>query len=282
MTAILYVFAPIYAEQISHGGPDATLATRAIAPAMLFFPLIAIMRGYFQGRQNMMPNGISQVVEQIFRLDNLDWTCIYFIEYFSLGWGVAGASFGGVMGGIAALAVMLYYAIKLKRRDVQSNITAEQIAAGSIAIASNHIQPVRYSEIYRSLLKLSIPIVIFSVTVTLVYAIDTSIIIPLLEGAIGRSEALGLVGIIGGRAQSLAGIPIILAIALSQSVVPIISAAYSRKDLKQVGHQTTRVLQLSILSGLPAVLVIAIAARPLDFFMFGHEDTAFGMSHGPP
>ena len=68
MTVLLYVFAPIYAENISHGGPDATLATRAIAPAMLFFPLIAIMRGYFQGRQHMMPNGISQVVEQIFRL----------------------------------------------------------------------------------------------------------------------------------------------------------------------------------------------------------------------
>ncbi len=279
MTAILYVFAPIYAEQISHGGPDATLATRAIAPAMLFFPLIAIMRGYFQGRQNMMPNGISQVVEQVFRLVTSIGLAFILLNI-SLGWGVAGASFGGVMGGIAALAVMLYYAFKLKRRDAQSNIAAEQIAAGSTQSPQSHT-PVRYSEIYRSLLKLSIPIVIFSVTVTLVYAIDTSIIIPLLEGTIGRSEALGLVGIIGGRAQSLAGIPIILAIALSQSVVPIISAAYSRKDLKQVGHQTTRVLQLSILSGLPAVLVIAIAARPLDFFMFGHEDTAFGMSHGP-
>jgi stage V sporulation protein B len=279
MTVLLYVFAPIYAEQISHGGPDATLATRAIAPAMLFFPLIAIMRGYFQGRQNMMPNGISQVVEQIFRLATSIGLAFILLNI-SLGWGVAGASFGGVMGGIAALAVMLYYALKLKRRDAQSSIAAEQIAAGSTQSPLTQA-PARYSEIYRSLLKLSIPIVIFSVTVTLVYAIDTSIIIPLLEGTIGRSEALGLVGIIGGRAQSLAGIPIILAIALSQSVVPIISAAYSRKDLKQVGHQTTRVLQLSILSGLPAVLVIAIAARPLDFFMFGHEDTAFGMSHGP-
>ncbi|NRF93186.1 polysaccharide biosynthesis protein [Paenibacillus frigoriresistens] len=279
MTVLLYVFAPIYAEQISHGGPDATLATRAIAPAMLFFPLIAIMRGYFQGRQNMMPNGISQVVEQVFRLATSIGLAFILLNI-SLGWGVAGASFGGVMGGIAALAVMLYYALKLKRRDAQSNIAAEQIAAGSTQSPLTQA-PARYSEIYRSLLKLSIPIVIFSVTVTLVYAIDTSIIIPLLEGTIGRSEALGLVGIIGGRAQSLAGIPIILAIALSQSVVPIISAAYSRKDLKQVGHQTTRVLQLSILSGLPAVLVIAIAARPLDYFMFGHEDTAFGMSHGP-
>ncbi|MDF2646402.1 MAG: polysaccharide biosynthesis protein [Paenibacillus sp.] len=279
MTALLYVFAPIYAEHISQGGPDATLATRAIAPAMLFFPLIAIMRGYFQGRQNMMPNGISQVVEQIFRLVTSIGLAFILLNI-SLGWGVAGASFGGVMGGIAALAVMLYYALKLKRRDAQSNIAAEQIAAGS-AQSQQSYTPVRYREIYRSILKLSIPIVIFSVTVTLVYAIDTSIIIPLLEGTIGRREALGLVGIIGGRAQSLAGIPIILAIALSQSVVPIISAAYSRKDMSQVGHHTTRVLQLSILSGLPAVLVIAIAARPLDFFMFGHEDTAFGMSHGP-
>ncbi|MEW9700679.1 oligosaccharide flippase family protein [Paenibacillus sp. SI8] len=275
MTILLYVFAPLYAETISHGGPDATLATRAIAPAMLFFPLIAIMRGYFQGRRNMMPNGISQVVEQIFRLI-VSIALAYFLLNVSLGWGVAGASFGGVIGGIAALAVMVYYALKLKRRDVS---TAQEIAATGTADAKQELAS--YRSIYRSLLTLSIPIVVFSVTVTLVYLIDTSIIIRLLEGKIGAIEANGLVGIIGGRAQSLAGIPIILAVALSQSVVPIISGAYSRKEMKQVGNQTTRVLQLAILSGLPAVLAIGIAARPLDFFLFGHEDTAYGMSHGP-
>ncbi|RTE08833.1 putative polysaccharide biosynthesis protein [Paenibacillus whitsoniae] len=285
MTVLLYGFAPIYAENISHGGPDATLATRAIAPAMLVFPLIAIMRGYFQGRQNMMPNGISQVVEQIFRLIT-SIALAYFLLNISLGWGVAGASFGGVIGGLAALAVMLYYAMKQKRRDALvaptsvMKETAEQMSAAKadMPIAGGAL---RYRDIYRSLLKLSIPIVVFSVTVTLVYAIDTSIIIPLLEGSIGRNEALGLVGILGGRAQSLAGLPIILAVALSQSVVPIISAAYSRKDYQQVGKQTSRVLQLAILSGLPAVLMIAVAARPLDFFLFGHEDTVYGISHGP-
>ncbi|NOU63368.1 oligosaccharide flippase family protein [Paenibacillus sp. LMG 31461] len=286
MTVLLYVFAPIYAENISHGGPDATLATRAIAPAMLFFPLIAIMRGYFQGRQHMMPNGISQVVEQIFRLIT-SILLAYFLLNISLGWGVAGASFGGVVGGVAALAVMLYYAMKLKRNDAQTRQSigaVSQAAAEQIGATGTGDQPAemfRYRDIYRSLLKLSIPIVVFSVTVTLVYAIDTSMIIPLLEDKIGAAEALGLVGIIGGRAQSLAGIPIILAIALSQSVVPIISAAYSRKDLKQVGQQTTRVLQLAILSGLPAVLMISIAARPIDFFVFGYEDSAYGIAHGP-
>ncbi|WNR45623.1 putative polysaccharide biosynthesis protein [Paenibacillus roseipurpureus] len=284
MTVLLYVFAPIYAESISKGGHDATLATRAIAPAMLFFPLIAIMRGYFQGRQHMMPNGISQVVEQVFRLIT-SIALAFFLLDISLGWGVAGASFGGVIGGAAALAVMLYYAVKLKRQDAQllksavSQVASEQMSASRSE--DGPVELLRYRDIYRSLFKLSIPIVVFSVTVTLVYLIDTSMIIPLLQDAVGTSEASRLVGILGGRAQSLAGIPIILAIALSQSVVPIISAAYSRKDLKQVGQQTTRVLQLAILSGLPAVLVISIAARPLDWFLFGYEDSAYGIAHGP-
>ncbi|WP_311198758.1 oligosaccharide flippase family protein [Paenibacillus hexagrammi] len=228
MTLLLYIGAPLYAETISHGGPDATLATRAIAPAMLMFPLIAIMRGYFQGRQNMMPNGISQVVEQIFRLIT-SIVLAYFLLKVSLGWAVAGASFGGVAGGAAALVVMIYFTVKLKKRDAAaSKLAREQTAAAQSGPASTGAMP-RYRDIYRGLFKLSIPIVVFSMMVPLVYLIDTSIITPLLEGAIGHKEALGLVGIMGARAQSLAGIPIILAIALSQSVVPIISAAYSKR-----------------------------------------------------
>ncbi|WP_311198757.1 polysaccharide biosynthesis C-terminal domain-containing protein [Paenibacillus hexagrammi] len=51
--------------------------------------------------------------------------------------------------------------------------------------------------------------------------------------------------------------------------------------MKQVSHQTSRVLQLAILSGLPAVLVISIAARPLDLMLFGYEDSTYGLAHGP-
>jgi stage V sporulation protein B len=286
MAVLLYVFAPWYAQDFS-GDPGAVLATRAIAPALLFFPLIAIMRGYFQGRQNMMPNGISQVVEQIFRLLTAVGLAFLLLNV-SLEWAVAGASFGGVTGGIAAFAVMAYYARKLRRTENRSNpaaalATAQEIAA-SKANAVNGADSggeLGYKQIYVNLLKLAIPIVIFSITVSLIYNIDSSTIIPLLKGKFGAEGALELVGILGGRAQSLAGIPIILAIALSQSVVPIISAAFSRKELKQVGHQTSRVLQLAILSGLPMVLMIAVAARPLDGFIFGYEDSSYGIQNGP-
>jgi stage V sporulation protein B len=283
MAILLYGLAPYYAEYLS-GDPQATLATRAIAPALLFFPIIAIMRGYFQGRQRMMPNGISQVIEQVFRLLTAVGLAFLLLSV-SMEWAVAGASFGGVAGGVAALGVMAYYAFKLKREDLKVTPQASEAAIGQIAATglgeSVPTNSLGYKQIYGSLLKLAIPIVIFSVTVSFIYNIDSSTIIPLLKKQFDYGQALELIGILGGRAQSLAGLPIILAIALSQSVVPIISSAYSRKEMKQVGHQTSRVLQLAILSGLPMVLWISLAARPLDGFIFGYEDSVFGVQNGP-
>ncbi|MCZ8517491.1 polysaccharide biosynthesis protein [Paenibacillus filicis] len=255
MTAFLYALAP-FSARIA-GLPEATGAIRALAPALLLFPLIAIMRGYFQGRQNMLPNGLSQIIEQIFRV-----AASVLFAYLLLGrgleWAAAGASFGGVAGSIAAVAVMLFYARKLRRSEAQRTL------------AEPGSEVLTYRTIYRQLFGLSIPIVIFSVTVTLIYTIDSMLVTPLLQGTVGRDQATELLGILSGRAQSLAGIPIILAVALSQSIVPIISAAYSKKDLPQVAGQTSRVLQLAILSGLPAVLVICVAARPINGFIFGN------------
>jgi len=257
MAVILYAAAPYYAERIIN--PQAALPIRALAPALLLFPLIAIMRGYFQGRRMMMPNGLSQIIEQIFRVVT-SVLLAYVLLGHSLDWAVAGASFGGVMGSVAAAAVMVYYAAKLRRGD----------RSEAVASAPEPPSTLPFKTIYAQLFKLSIPIVIFSMTVTLIYTIDSSIVTLLLRDQVGEQNAREILGILVGRAQSLAGIPIILAVALSQSVVPIISSAYSQKDMKQVSDQTGKVLQLSILSGLPMVLVICLAAGPINAFIFGN------------
>lgn len=272
MSALLYALAPLYLTWTDNP-PEALLAIRAIAPALLMFPLIAIMRGYFQGRQHMMPNGISQIVEQIFRVA-VSVLLAYVLLAFGLEWAIAGASFGGVAGGLAAAGVMLYFARRFAAadRDERAAYAASHKAKGQAAVGEADAgAPLAYGSIYKQMFKLSVPIVIFSMTVTLVYAIDSSIVIQLLKGALGEGGATEILGILGGRAQSLAGIPIILAVALSQSVVPIISSAHSVGDLKQVGAQTGKVLQLSLLTGLPMVLVICAAARPINSFIFANK-----------
>jgi stage V sporulation protein B len=265
MTAILIVFAPYYANNVAKD-PDAVMSIRALAPALLLFPLIAMMRGYFQGRQMMMPNGLSQIIEQIARLITAVGLAYLFL---TIGWGdvwaIAGASFGGVMGSIGAVAVLIWYFVRLRRSDERDGI-AEAGRKGRAAADTRSI-----GSIYATIFKVSVPIVLFSMTVPLIYFIDSSTVISLLQGQIGADQAKEILGILTGRAQSLAGIPIILAIALSQSIVPIVAAAYARKDMDTVRQQATKALQLSIITGLPVVLAIAIAARPVNAALFPME-----------
>jgi len=276
-SVVLYALSDWYAGTYSED-PKAILATRAIAPALLLFPLIAVMRGYFQGRQRMMPNGVSQVVEQIFRLIVAVSLAFLFLPI-SDEWAIAGASFGGVAGGVAALGVMIYYLLKLRKEDRR-----EKGKGNRAPVADDTVKlPVLNGTgmILKHLMRLSVPIVIFSITVTLIYLIDSSSVVPFLKGQFGYEGASELNGILTGRAQALAGLPIILAIALSQSVVPLISSTYSQGNMTEVSRHTAKVLRLALLSGLPMVLIIAIGARPIDGFVLGYEATEYAYNNGP-
>ncbi|WP_193556236.1 putative polysaccharide biosynthesis protein [Paenibacillus ginsengarvi] len=265
MTVLLIVLAPAY-ETISKV-PATALSIRALAPALLLFPVIAIMRGYFQGRQRMAPNGLSQIVEQLLRIVVAVGLAYLLLQ---IGWGhdwaVAGASFGGVAGSVGAVLVMLYYGMKLKREDRRSGETGNRTPVARMS----------YGDIFRKLFKVSVPIVLFSLAVPLINAIDTTITVGLLETDIGHAAAVDALGILGGRAQSLAGIPIILAIALSQSTVPVISSAFAKKDMATVNAQASKALYISVITGLPLVLAICAAARPINIFMFG-DDSGTGI-----
>ena len=48
--------------------PGAYNAMLAIAPALIFVPLMSSYRGYFQGRKEMSKIAISQISEQLFRV----------------------------------------------------------------------------------------------------------------------------------------------------------------------------------------------------------------------
>lgn len=260
MTVLLFAAAPLY-ERLSDV-PAASLATRALAPALLLFPLIAIMRGYFQGRQRMAPNGMSQIVEQIVRVVGAIGFAYLLLQ---LGWGhdwaVAGASFGGVVGSVGAVLVMLYYNYKLRREDGRSGNIGNRTPSATMG----------YADILRRLFRISVPIVLFSLAVPLVNWIDTTIAVGLLQPDLTYEAAVEALGVLGGRAQSLAGIPIILAVALSQSTVPVISAAFAKKDTATVNAQASKALYISVITGLPMVLAICAAARPINVFMFGDE-----------
>ncbi|ANE45054.1 membrane protein [Paenibacillus swuensis] len=260
ITVGLFFYAPFHARYISKL-PEATAAIRALAPALFFFPVIAMMRGYFQGRQMMMAGGVSQIVEQILRVG----TAVLFAFFlFNANYAdpvvAAGASFGGVAGSLGALGVMLYYARKLKRMDIAENFASKQTDQGADKLP--------FKQIYKEIFKVSIPIVLVGLMVPLIYLIDGSIMIALTENQIGYGAAQAAVDIIGLKAQSLAGIPPILAIALSQSILPVIASAYAMRNSGEVARQSSQALRISLFTGVPVVIAMVVAARPINNLIF--------------
>lgn len=259
MSTALYIGAPYYAAYAKV--PESTMAIRAIAPALLLFPSIAMMRGYFQGRNNMTAGGISQIVEQIARVSTAILLAYILLQNgYDNTWMAAGASFGSVFGSFGAFGVMMYYAMKLRRSE------------GQTALYETKEAKLPLFGIYKDIFKLSIPIVLSSVTVPVVNFIDTSLIVPLLSGQIGLEDATRALGIFGSRAQSVAGIPPVLSIALSTSLIPIISAAYARKDDLHLKRQVTLALRISILTGTPIVLALVAAAYSVNGLLFSSLD----------
>lgn len=263
MFVLLYVLAPYYAQ--GSGQPQSVIAIRALAPALLIFPLIAMIRGYLQGRNIMIAGGVSQVIEQIVRVAT--GIALAFLFY---SWGysgekiAAGATFGAVIGGVAALAVMLHYSHQLRKKDLAETVRYRHSW-------SEHRQQ-SYKEIYIEIFKLSIPMVLTALAVPAVNFIDNSILKPLLSGQLGSDQATYILGILGNRAQMIAGIPPILAIALSQSLVPIISAAFARKDEEHLKRQVTLAMRVSVLTGMPIILALCTAAYSVNGLLFSTRD----------
>ncbi|MFC5469934.1 oligosaccharide flippase family protein [Cohnella suwonensis] len=258
ITVGLWIVAPFIADSILKE-PDAASAIRAIAPSLLLFPLIAMMRGYFQGRQFMTAGGISQIAEQILRVVAavLIASIFYSMDKTDEQGIASGASLGSVFGSIGAFAVMLYYARKLKASD-KAEPQGKRDPSRTVSLKA----------IYRELFSLSIPIVMTAITVQLLYTLDNMMIKSLTVGHFELEKINHWAAVYGMNAQSIAGIPIILAVALSQSIIPLISSSHAVGDDVQVGRQASLAVRIALYSGMPVVLLLGVGAYSVNGLLF--------------
>lgn len=264
LAVLMFTLAPMYADIVKK--PSASLAVRAIAPALLLFPIIAMMRGYFQGRQLMAAGGVSQIVEQILRVFvGIGLALIVLSLGWGDDWGAAAVTFGGVFGSIGAFSVMLWYARKLKRQDLAESKRVDQ--------AGNHrdVKPgsvIPFRSIYKEIFSMSIPAVVTAMTVQFLYTFDSTLFMRLTESFYSGDMATHVLADYTIKAMSLAGIPPILAIALGASIIPVISSAYSMKNMNEVQRQSSLVMRIVCFTGVPIALLLTVAAYSVTGFLF--------------
>jgi stage V sporulation protein B len=241
MAGGLYLLAPSLARWA--GYPEAQWAMQALAPALFVFPWVAVQRGYFQGRQRMLPSGLSQVGEQVLRVGSSIFLAYVLVAAgYGVAWGAAGASAGGVFGALGAALVLLC----AKHRKATPN----------------------RAPVLKPLLTLAVPTSVAALLVPTLYVIDTMATIPMLTPLLGVEEATRTMGVLGGRAQSLAGIPVLFAIALSQSLIPAVATAHAQQQA--LAPLVAKAVRWSVLLSVPIMLWLIYAVDAFNTILFGN------------
>ncbi|MGA9227110.1 MAG: stage V sporulation protein B, partial [Mesobacillus sp.] len=112
-TPALLFLAP-YLSNTLFTDPRTHLPLMAIAPIVPIVAISSVLRGYFQGRQNMRPSAISQVIEQLVRITLIAVLTKTFMPY-GIEYAAAAAMVASVLGELASL-LYLMTTFKLRKK----------------------------------------------------------------------------------------------------------------------------------------------------------------------
>lgn len=257
---------------INIGNPGSYLSMLALSPVLFMGPLVAAFRGFFQGRQNMLPTGISEVIEQTFRVIVGLSLAHYFLRI-SLTKSAAGATFGASIGALFALTFMIITYFVTKRTKFGSIGDFQNVQVSK----SGH-RPESVKKILKEMLYISVPITIGSSILPIVFMIDAAMIMPRLH-ATGWSteETKILYGLIGGYCYPIIEFPQVFTLAAAISMVPAVAESIKKKDKSSldsnvwIGTKTLMIISFPCMVGLlvmaKPILGLLYPARPEEIMM---------------
>lgn len=280
----------IFAKRIANlqGNVNAYKGYIIISPAIIISSLIATLRGYFQGIENMIPTTISMIIEQIVKLSVglvlAHSLCVYGIEY-----AVIGAVLGVTLSEVVAFIIIainfftykgqLYYNYRNLNYKGKKKIKIKSLIKNKKRIILSYKKPYNYlkcnSISYRysnkvaikKILKVSLPATFSNLIIPIATMLDSFMIINILISS-GYTSLIStsLYGLWGGVVQSLISLPTIVVAGISTSLVPSLSGLIVRNDTNEIRHKVAFFIKLTwVLSIIMFVLIYCFSGEILEF-----------------
>jgi stage V sporulation protein B len=252
-TPALILLAPYLSETL-FTDPRTQWPLLAIAPIVPIVAISSVLRGYFQGRQNMRPSAISQVIEQLVRITLIAVLTKTFMPY-GIEYAAAGAMIASVIGELISL-IYLMTTFKLRK---------------SFRLRKNFFQFVNSGKsTFNDLMKIALPTTGSRLIGSVSWFFEPIVVAHSLAIAgVAAVAATKQYGALTGFAMPLLLLPSFITYSLSTSLVPAISEANSQKKMKVIEHLLQQSLRFSLLTGGLAIVVLYVLAEPLMTLMYG-------------
>lgn len=218
--------------------PRAAAALRAIAPAVLLVAVGTPVKSGFQGRSDMLPTAVSQVIEALIKLFAGYFLAVLLISR-GTEYAAAGAA-GGVSVGEAAATLMLvgWYVFayrKIKRRRIGVRYVLSEI--GEIAL----------------------PLLFISIMISGLSMCETSVLrASLLRAGLGEERARFVFGAYTGYAMTILNLPAGFLATLGISIIPVISGAAEVGDVCRIRAAAWRGIGLCAAAAAAATMCICV------------------------
>ena len=235
----------------------ALASMKAIAPALLFVPLMSSFRGYFQGRREMSKIAISQMVEQFFRVVLGIAIAYYLMVSFGPEQGAAGGVLGAAIGGFASIVFLILAYLKTSKER-----RAELELSKNFRVEST-------KTVLKRILYVAVPITIGACVMPLVNMVDSIVVVRRLqETGFDVETANSLLGQLTGMAMATVNLPVFIDQAIGMSLVPSISEAYALKQMERARHEAKTGIKTILLVVLPCAFGLAALSEPIMALLY--------------
>ncbi|MBE4906671.1 polysaccharide biosynthesis protein [Bacillus luteolus] len=223
--------------------------------SFLLLPVISLIRGYFQGRNNMIPTATSQIVEQLVRVVTiLLFSYLLLLNGYSVYEAGAGAIFGSVLGGFTAILVLFYFlfdkkTLPFKKVNWQK---VKQSSRGTIKVIVIQGFTISVSGLLLIVIQLVDSFTLYSL---------------LVSNGIEETSAKTLKGVYD-RGQPLIQLGTVVATSLSLTLVPLIASAKKREDFTFIIKKVSISLKIAVVIGVGAAVGLASIITPTNRMLF--------------
>ena len=220
----------------------------ALSPSVFLCALVSVLRGYFQGKNNMLPTAASEVVEQAVKA--------------GFGFAAAQAAASPVGGAVLALA----------------GVSISELVALIILVqryrGERRVKSLRKVRAY-SLLSAVLPVMAAASLLPLSRTIDSVVVVRLMAHYTGR--AVALYGLFTGGVMSLVDLPASLTGGFVAAAIPLVSSSSSKGDSEAAKKNAALALLLTFALSVPCALVLFFGASPIVRLLYANlskEDLA--------
>ncbi|WP_049530648.1 putative polysaccharide biosynthesis protein [Streptococcus pseudopneumoniae] len=257
---VLYLFAPWLAD-LSGVGKDLIPIMQSLAWAVLIFPSMSVIRGFFQGMNNLKPYAMSQIAEQVIRVI---WMLLATFIIMKLGSGdylaaVTQSTFAAFVGMVASFAVLLYFLYK--------EGMLQKVFETRDKIDSKHL--------LMDTIKEAIPFIITGSAIQLFQILDQMTFINSMKWFTNynNEDLVVMFSYFSANPNKITMILISVGVSIGSVGLPLLTENYVKGDLPAAARLVQNSITMLFLFLLPATVGVVMVGEPLYTVFYGKPDS---------